>query len=97
MRTVSVEGSTVYDGVATAGDLDGDGIANGSDSCPSVFNPIRPVDGGSQADLDTDGLGDECDPTPVPEPGGGALRVGLLAIGMTSSLRRHFRGVDRRD
>lgn len=96
MRTVSVEGSTVYDGVATAGDLDGDGIANASDSCPSVFNPIRPVDAGSQADLDTDGLGDECDPTPVPEPGAGALRVCLLAIGMTYGLRRHFGSVDRR-
>lgn len=40
------------------GDLDGDGVANGSDNCPSVANP-------SQVDTDGDGLGDACDPTPT--------------------------------
>lgn len=79
-RLASVEGSTIYDGIATPGDLDGDGIANVSDSCPSVFNPIRPVDAGSQPDADGDGIGDECDPTPVPEPGIRAVLIGGLAL-----------------
>ena len=36
-----------------------------SDNCPNVFNPIRPLDHGMQADADTDGLGDSCDPCPL--------------------------------
>ncbi len=55
---------TEYDGV-TAGDQDGDGVANATDSCPTVFNPIRPMDHSGQADVDGDGVGDACDPTPV--------------------------------
>ena len=35
-------------------DDDGDGVCDASDNCPSVYNP-------SQADLDGDGSGDECD------------------------------------
>ena len=30
-----------------------------------VFNPIRPVDDGKQADADGDGVGDACDPCPL--------------------------------
>jgi len=55
-----------FDGSRTADDSDGDGIANANDNCPDVFNPIRPIDNGSQPDADGDGLGDECDPTPLP-------------------------------
>jgi cytosine/adenosine deaminase-related metal-dependent hydrolase len=51
----------IFDGV----DSDGDGIEDGSDNCPRVFNPIRPMDGGVQADFDHDGLGDACDPCPL--------------------------------
>ena len=36
-----------------------------SDNCPTVFNPIRPVDNGAQADADGDGVGDACDPCPL--------------------------------
>ncbi len=54
-----------YTGEVTADDLDGDGIANAADDCPSVFNPVRPVDGSEQADADADGLGDLCDPCPL--------------------------------
>lgn len=43
-------------------DIDGDGIPNDEDLCPSVFDPIRPIDGGAQADADGDGIGDACDP-----------------------------------
>lgn len=35
-------------------DLDGDGICNGADNCPSVANPL-------QADSDFDGIGDACE------------------------------------
>jgi cysteine-rich repeat protein len=67
-RPLSVSGSTVYDGVATAGDPDGDGIDDAADNCPTVFNPVRPMDGGEQADFDRDGEGDPCDPCPL-DPG----------------------------
>jgi hypothetical protein len=46
-------------------DTDGDGIVNELDLCPSVFDPIRPVDDGAQADTDGDGAGDACDVCPL--------------------------------
>jgi len=52
-----------YGGI-TAEDPDGDGIGDG-DNCPTVFNPIRPMDMGAQPDADGDGVGDACDPTPI--------------------------------
>jgi cysteine-rich repeat protein len=64
-RPAAVNGSTVYDGTPSADDMDGDGIPNVMDNCPTVFNPIRPVDGGKQADADMDGVGDVCDPCPL--------------------------------
>ncbi len=48
-----------------SGDEDGDGIGDSEDNCPTVFNPIRPIDGGVQPDADGDGLGDLCDETPL--------------------------------
>ena len=42
---------------------DGDNVDG--DDCPSVFNPIRPMDDGVQADGDADGAGDVCDPCPL--------------------------------
>jgi len=89
-RSSSVGGSTTYDGLNTPGDLGGDGIVNAGDNCPSIFNPVRPLDAGAQPDYDLDGLGDECDPTPVPEP---RVAVGLLGIGCIVSIgvaRRRF-------
>ena len=65
MRPTSVAGSTVYTGAISADDSDGDGIPDASDVCPHVFDPIRPMDGGKQADADGDGVGDECDPCPL--------------------------------
>jgi large repetitive protein len=64
-RAVSVSGSTIYTGLPGAGDADGDGIADSSDNCPAVFNPILPLDVGVQADADGDGFGDECDTCPI--------------------------------
>jgi thrombospondin type 3 repeat protein len=42
-------------------DSDGDGTPDSEDNCPSNPNP-------DQADSDNDGLGDACDPTPLPDP-----------------------------
>lgn len=42
----------------TADDADGDGIADASDRCPSVYDP-------AQWDSDGDGEGDSCDPCPL--------------------------------
>lgn len=61
----SVNGSTIYDGTPSLDDLDGDGIMDTGDNCPHVFNPIRPMDSGQQADFDGDGVGDVCDPCPL--------------------------------
>jgi hypothetical protein len=52
-----------YDGT-TGEDPDGDGVTAG-DNCPDVFNPVRPIDGEVQADVDGDGAGDACDETPL--------------------------------
>ena len=64
-RPNSVSGSTVYTGVSSATDSDGDGIPDDMDKCPHVFDPIRPMDMGAQADTDGDGVGDACDPCPL--------------------------------
>ncbi|MGI5864684.1 MAG: lamin tail domain-containing protein, partial [Myxococcales bacterium] len=69
-RATSVKGSTIYDGLPKEGDQDGDGIPDDEDNCPTVFNPIRPMDYGFQPDFDRDGVGDACDPCPLSAEGG---------------------------
>ncbi len=64
-RPAAVNGSTTYDGAVSSADTDGDGIPDATDDCPTVFNPIRPMDDGQQADWDGDGVGDACDPCPM--------------------------------
>jgi len=59
-----------YDGTIVSSndpvkDRDGDGIPDPADNCKKVFNPIRPMDGGVQADADSDGQGDACDDCPL--------------------------------
>ena len=61
----SVMGSTMYSGMTSAMDTDGDAIENAVDNCPTVFNPIRPMDMGMQANSDGDADGDACDPCPL--------------------------------
>ncbi|RKG60846.1 DUF4215 domain-containing protein [Corallococcus sp. AB011P] len=61
----AVNGSTVYTGVASAADADADGIEDAVDNCPTIFNPVRPMDNGRQMDTDGDGVGDACDPCPL--------------------------------
>jgi cytosine/adenosine deaminase-related metal-dependent hydrolase len=63
--TASAATATTYMGGATAGDKDGDGIDDQKDNCPTVFNPIRPMDGDKQVDTDGDGIGDACDKCPL--------------------------------
>ncbi len=49
--------------VAPGSDSDGDGVPDGTDDCPRVFNP--PFDQQTaQDDADGDGVGDACDPAP---------------------------------
>jgi hypothetical protein len=62
-RPAEYDGTIVVD--APGKDRDGDGILDPEDNCPKVFNPIRPMDGGVQADADTDGRGDACDKCPL--------------------------------
>ena len=52
-------------------DMDGDGIPNDLDNCPTIFNPVRPQYAPAtkdlydeQPDMDSDGFGDACDPYP---------------------------------
>jgi hypothetical protein len=56
---------TAYAGVPSMGDKDGDGIPDAMDDCPTIFNPVRPLDGTTQADGDGDMFGDACDPCPL--------------------------------
>jgi imidazolonepropionase-like amidohydrolase len=55
---------SVYSAISGA-DKDGDGVPDLEDNCPSVFNPIRPMDDGKQTDTDGDGIGDACDKCPL--------------------------------
>jgi cytosine/adenosine deaminase-related metal-dependent hydrolase len=56
-----------FTGVPSASDPDGDGLEGAADNCATVFNPLRPIDDGSQPDADGDGAGDPCDESPVGE------------------------------
>ncbi|MBI2377500.1 MAG: amidohydrolase family protein, partial [Deltaproteobacteria bacterium] len=53
-----------FAGMSSPDDVDGDGIANGEDKCPDVFDAPRPLDGTTQPDADSDDVGDACDPCP---------------------------------
>ena len=57
-----------YTGLPAVDDADGDGVKDGDDNCPAVFNPAMLIEGGQQ-DAEGDGIGDACDPCPL-EAGG---------------------------
>jgi hypothetical protein len=48
-------------------DPDGDGIPNGADNCPIVFNPIEPP-ATEQADVNNDNVGDACSKLDTQDP-----------------------------
>lgn len=75
-------------------DSDADGAIDAQDNCPLA--PNGPLAGpNDQLDSDGDGLGDVCDPTPVPEPGLGLLRVaGLLCLVVLARRRGAARRAD---
>lgn len=52
-------------GMPTGGDQDGDGQMDMMDLCPTIFDPIRPLDGSAPANGDGDGEADVCDPCPL--------------------------------
>jgi len=52
-----VNGTVDMGAYESSDDVDSDGVLNGSDNCPSVYNP-------GQEDADMDGTGDNCDSTP---------------------------------
>ena len=56
-----------YPNGSSATDPDGDGVADASDDCPTVFNPPRllTMDGAKQSDVDGDEAGDACDAKPL--------------------------------
>ncbi len=56
-----------YNGDLAGSDRDGDGVEDNNDNCIDIFNPIRPMDNGHQADVDNDGIGDACDKCPTIE------------------------------
>ena len=58
-------------------DVDGDGVPDGSDDCPSVANP-------SQEDSNGDGVGDACSPPPP----GTARKLTLKVKGKAKVRRR---------
>ena len=64
-----------YTGAITGDDPDGDGIADDSDNCPDVFNPVRPLET-EQGDADDDGRGDVCDVCPLDSSNSCAELVG---------------------
>jgi DNA-binding beta-propeller fold protein YncE len=59
---------------------DEDSFLDGNDNCPALVND-------DQADTDQDGLGDPCDPTPLPEPG--QMLVLLAAMPLLRWMARH--------
>jgi hypothetical protein len=57
----------LFNGISTASDIDGDGVPNAGDNCPTVFNPpmLLSISSNQQLDGDSDGVGDVCDPCPL--------------------------------
>ncbi len=57
-----------------------DSLLDAPDNCPAAPND-------DQTDTDSDGLGDVCDPTPLPEP----AQIAMLAVGVMGLNQLHRR------
>ena len=57
-----------YTGAVSDEDGDGDGLTDGEDNCPRLFNPRRPLGDNAQPNFDDDTFGDSCDICPVSGP-----------------------------
>ncbi|MEW6602502.1 MAG: thrombospondin type 3 repeat-containing protein, partial [Nitrospirota bacterium] len=70
MRPADKYGCGQYPLADPSKDFDGDGVPDSLDNCPTIFNPVRPVDDYSthqckQADYNGNGIGDACDVNPL--------------------------------
>ena len=87
----TTEGPLTYSCVAPGSGVrmginrDLDNLLDGVDNCPGFAN-------NDQADTDTDGIGDLCDPTPLPEPAFGlSVAAGLFMLSQLGRSRRRQR------
>ncbi|MFP6654068.1 MAG: hypothetical protein VCB25_00470, partial [Myxococcota bacterium] len=90
----TTEGPLTYTCVAPGSGIrlginrDLDQFLDGIDNCPGFAND-------DQADTDQDGLGDLCDPTPLPEPAlGSSLVAGVVMLSLLCRSRRRQRVPD---
>jgi hypothetical protein len=73
MRPADEWGCGAFPLADSSQDRDRDGVEDIYDNCPTIFNPVLPLDGWyaarpeacRQADYDNDRLGDACDPDPL--------------------------------
>ena len=97
------ERDTDFDGIPDShdNDMDGDGVNNSIDNCPSKYNPKqRDVDGDGygdrcDSDLDGDGIIDSKDPVVGLLANINSNRVLRVKLGNSTNLTRNFSGVQR--
>jgi hypothetical protein len=69
-------------------DLDVDAVADAIDNCPVIYNPAVIPGTTRQADLDSDGRGDQCDPEQSVDDNNDALPDDALSFTTTVSCRK---------
>ncbi len=69
-------------------DLDLDGVPDAVDDCPTVYNPAVVVGTTHQADSDSDGLGDACDPPQTVDDDNNGIPDDAITFNVALSCRR---------